>query len=64
MPTNRLLGMQVSSYLDSPEDAVVLNVEMGVLPDGTIYAAKTTLNAKAKEMTVTVENSGYRRTGG
>ena len=64
LPTNRLLGMQVSSYLDSPEDAVVLNVEMGVLPDGTIYAAKTTLNAKAKEMTVTVENSGYRRTGG
>jgi hypothetical protein len=64
LPTNRLLGMQVSSYLDSPEDAVVLNVEMGVLPDGTIYAAKTTLNAKAKEVTVTVENSGYRRTGG
>jgi hypothetical protein len=42
----------------------VLDVEMGVLPDGTIYTTKTTLNAKDKEMTVTVENSGYRRTGG
>jgi len=35
-----------------------------VLPDGTIYTARTTLNVKAKEMTVTVENSGYRRSGG
>lgn len=64
LPTNRLLGMQVSSYLDSPEDAVVLNVTMGVLPDGTIYPAKTTLDAQAEEITVTVENTGYRRTGG
>ena len=64
VPTNRLLGMQVSSYLDSPEDAVVLNVTMGVLPDGTIYTQKTTLDAQAKEITVTVENTGYRHTGG
>ena len=63
LPTNRLMGMEVTSYLDSPEDAVVLNVEMGVLPDGTIYTQRTTLDAKAKGMTVTVENSGYRRTG-
>jgi hypothetical protein len=64
LPTNRLLGMKVTSYLDSPEDAVVLNVEMGVLPDETIYTSRTTLDAKAKGMTVTVENSGYRPTGG
>jgi hypothetical protein len=64
LPSNRLLGLQVSSYLDSPEDAVVLKVEMGVLPDGTVYSSRTTLDAKAKEMTVTVENSGYRHSGG
>jgi hypothetical protein len=64
LATNRLMGMQVSSYLDSPEDAVVLNVEMGVLPDNTIYTQRTTLDAKAKGMTVTVENSGYRHSGG
>ena len=64
LPKNRLLAMKVTSYLDSPDDAVVLNAEMGVLPDGTIYTARTTLNVKAKEMTVTVENSGYRRSGG
>ena len=51
------------SFLET-EDAVVLNVEMGVLPDGTIYAKRTTLDAKAKGITVNIENSGYRRTGG
>ena len=61
MPTNRLLGVGVSSYLDSPDDPVRLDVGMGVLPDGTIYSAKTVLDAKAKGLTVTVENAGYRK---
>lgn len=61
-PTNRLMGMGVASYLaDSTSDAVQLNVDMGVLPDGTIYTAKTTLVAAAKDLTVVTENSGYRR---
>jgi hypothetical protein len=62
--TNRLLGMQVSSYLDSQSDAVKLDVAEGVLADGTIYTAKTTLNAPAKGLTVVVENTGYRKLGG
>lgn len=61
LPTNRLLAVQVASYLDSPEDAVALNVTMGVLPDGTIYAARSSLDAKAKGLNVTVDNTGYRR---
>jgi hypothetical protein len=64
LPTNRLLGMQVSSYMGTPDDPVTMNATMGVLPDGTIYTAKTVLEAAAKEMKVTVDNTGYRRTGG
>jgi hypothetical protein len=60
-PTNRLLAVAVSSYLDSPQDAIALNVTMSVLPDGTIYAARSSLDAKAKGLNVTVENTGYRR---
>ena len=45
-------------------DAVQLDVAMGVLPDGTIYAANTTLDARAKEILVAIENSGYHRVGG
>ncbi|MGH8863297.1 MAG: hypothetical protein ACREVZ_01395, partial [Burkholderiales bacterium] len=62
LPTNRLLGANVMSYLDSPEDPVALKSTMSVLPDGTIYTARTVLDAKAQDLSVTVENSGYRRT--
>lgn len=64
LPTNRILGMHVASYVDEPEDAVKLDVTMGVLADGTIYTQKVLLDAVSKEITVTVENSGHRRTGG
>jgi hypothetical protein len=64
VPTNRLVGMKISSYLDDPKDAINVDVAMGVLPDGTIFVQRSTLNAPAKKLTVTVENSGYRRAGG
>jgi hypothetical protein len=57
---SRLLGLTVASYLDAPDDAVTLNVEFGALADGTSYTAKTTLDAKAKQITVVTQNSGYR----
>jgi hypothetical protein len=59
--TNRLLGVSVNSYLDTAEDAIALNVTMSVLPDGTIYTARSLLDARAKGISVTVENGGYRR---
>jgi hypothetical protein len=57
---NRLLGLTVSSYLDKPEDAVTLDVELGSLSDGTSYTAQTTLDATAKKIRVVIQNSGYR----
>jgi|WetSurMetagenome_2_1015567.scaffolds.fasta_scaffold169788_2 hypothetical protein len=61
MATNRLLGMGVATYIDDPKDAVTLAVTMGTLPDGTGYSEKTVLDAKAKDLEVTVVNSGYRK---
>jgi hypothetical protein len=57
---NRLLGLGVNSYIDKPEDTVTLAVQMTTLPDGAMYAAKTTLDAKAKDITVVITNSGHR----
>lgn len=62
-PTNRLLGMAVTSYIDTPKDEVRLNVGMGVLPDGTLYTNRTTLDAVAEGVVVTMENTGHRVTG-
>lgn len=61
LPSNRLLAMAVASYLDTAADAVAMDVTMSVMQDGTIYAARSVLDAKAKGLSVTVENSGHRR---
>ena len=58
--TNRLLGVGVNSYLDKPEDVVTLAVQMNTLADGAFYAAQTTLDAKAKNITVVITNSGHK----
>jgi hypothetical protein len=61
MPTNRLLGLNVQSHLKTPADAIALAVTMSVLPDGTIFAQRSQLDAPAEKISVVVENSGYRR---
>jgi hypothetical protein len=61
LTNNHPLGLKVSSYLDDAKDAVTLDVRMGTLNDGTTYASTITLDAKAKKLTVTVQNSGYRK---
>ena len=58
--TSKLLSLGVNTYLDKPEDTVTLAVEMASLPDGAIYVGQTTLEAKAKNITVVVQNSGYK----
>jgi hypothetical protein len=61
LANNRPLGVKVATYLDDAKDAVTLDVRMGQLTDGTTYASDVTLVAKAKSLTVTVQNSGYRK---
>jgi hypothetical protein len=58
--SNTLAGLNVASYLDQPDDAVTLNVQFGTLKDGTSYASQTTLDAKAKNVRVVIQNSGHR----
>jgi hypothetical protein len=57
---NKVLSLGVNSYLDKQEDVVTLAVRMNSLPDSAIYAGQTTLEAKAKNITVVVQNTGYR----
>jgi hypothetical protein len=58
---NRLLGLTVASYLADAKDAVQLNTKFGLLDSGASYPKQITLNAPAKNVTVTVENSGYKK---
>lgn len=59
---NRAQGLKVATYLEGSKDAVTLDVRMGQLNDGTTYPSDITLDAKAKNLQVTVQNSGYRKT--
>jgi hypothetical protein len=54
---NKLLGLGVNSYLDKPEETVTLAVQMSTLPDGALYAAQTTLDAKAMNI---IRNGFYQ----
>jgi hypothetical protein len=58
--TSRLLGLGVNTYLDKPDEAVTMAVQMNTLPDGALYAAQTTLDVKAKNITVVIQNAGHR----
>ena len=57
---NRLLGLGVNSYIDKPDEPVTLAVQMNTLPDGALYSAQTTLDAKAKNIQVVITNSGHK----
>ena len=57
----RILGINAATYLDDPSQPVTLAVQMGQLADGTTYTATTTLNAPAKNLSVTVANGTYQK---
>ena len=61
--SNRVLGLTVATYLDDVKDAVTLDVRVSSLQDGTRYPASEVLDAKAKNLSVNLSNSGYRKTG-
>ena len=60
---NALVAVGVNTYIDKPEDAVTLTVGFGALPDGASYNPQITLDAKAKQITVVIQNSGHRPAG-
>jgi len=57
---NALVAVNVNTYVDKPEDAVTLTVGFAALPDGASYNPQITLDAKSKNITVVIQNSGHR----
>jgi hypothetical protein len=55
-----LKGLSVNSYVEKPDEPVTLAVQMATLPDGALYAAKTVLDAKAKNIQVVITNAGHK----
>jgi hypothetical protein len=59
--SNRVMGLTVATYLDDAKDTVTLDVRFSALQDGTGYPATEVLIANAKNLSVNVTNSGYRK---
>jgi len=59
--TKKITTINVNTYMDNPQDAVTLSVQMASLPDGTNYAQQTVLNATAKQMQVTTTSTNFAK---
>jgi hypothetical protein len=59
----KISGLNINTYMGEEKDAVTLQVQMGSLPDGTNYEQQTVLNATAKQLVVTTNNSNYQKLG-
>jgi len=60
LASNRPLAAKASSYLNSQKEPVTLDVRFSTLNNNATYVARTVLDAKGKNLKVTVENSGHR----
>jgi hypothetical protein len=61
LQTNRLLGVNVSSYMGDPSKPVTMVSQMGTLTDGATYTARTELQVPSMNIEVDIVNTGYRK---
>lgn len=54
-------GLNISSYLDDPKDAVTISVQFSRLMDGTNHVSGMTVNGVSKQLTVQTQNSNYQK---
>ena len=60
----KLMALDVNTYINDPAQIVVFNVTYSDLPDGTQYAGSTTLNAEAKNLKIVIVNIGFKKASG
>lgn len=61
LAANRVLGVNITSWVDTPATPVSMTSSMGTLVDGTTYTARTELVIPSEKLVVTVVNTGYRK---
>jgi hypothetical protein len=54
-------NIQVSSYLDDPQDAVTISAQFAQLPDGTNHVSSMVVNGVSKQLTINIQNSNYHK---
>ena len=59
--TQKLMMMDVNTYISKPEEKVLFNVTYNDLPDGTQYAGNTTIDAPSEQLKIVIVNSGFKK---
>jgi hypothetical protein len=54
-------NIKIATYMDGPSDAMNLSVQFDKVPDGTSHPATATIEGVSKQLTVTTQNSDYRK---
>ncbi len=54
-------SLRISSYLDSPNDAVTISVQYSKLPDGTNHVSSMLVNGVSKQLTVATQTLDYQK---
>jgi hypothetical protein len=60
----KLIVLDVNTYIDDPSGKVVFNIVCSDLPGGTQYAGSTTIEAQTKNLRIVIVNSGYKKAAG
>jgi hypothetical protein len=55
-----ILGLQISTYMDGPNDAMTLTVQFNRLPDGTNHVASVVMNGVSKQLNIATQNANYQ----
>lgn len=61
LANNRILAVAVTTYVEEPDEHVGLTVTFGTLTGGITYQQEVVLDAPAKNVKVTIQNSGHRK---
>jgi hypothetical protein len=59
--TDQLSDMVVTTYADTPKDAVSLKVRFGSFQDGTAFPANINLAIASQQLGIAITNSGYKK---
>jgi hypothetical protein len=55
-----LLGIQIASYMQDPQDAMNLTVQFSRLPDGTNHVSSLVIDGVSKQLNLAIQNSNYQ----
>lgn len=59
--TKSPVNVEINSYLNDPNDKVMISAQFAQLPDGTNHVTSMTINGEQKHLVINEQNSNYQK---